>query len=423
MIWTRIMRSSESESGRSGNLLRRHAFLLGLSGILCLCGCSEDRTTVSPAGREGAARLSGSETICPACEVVLEREAMIGGDPEDPVSIRGDAMFRGCPIGQLRHEGYVVGGVVGGGRVAVYDTVGELIRTIGREGEGPAEFGNDLEVAVQGRDSVYVVDYSNQRVVSLTPKGKVLGTFRLWRRPQSFTLLDGGRLLVHYPPLGTDGERLFWLYDASGDTLAAFGRPSSDLGPIDLDLWTVSPARPDGFWAARMLRYELRRWSGPDSSRYTLVREAEWFPIDQDLSQQRIDDMYEEVRPLSQLWHVWEDQFGRIWTYAHVPDADWKPAALSEYPPEWTRRHFDTMIEVLDLSERGRPEVVTRRRVDRMLAPVCGTPLVFRVLQDEQGHTRAEILRPLLRRGAGPDSGTDLEPVPSPSGDTSDDGA
>lgn len=366
-----------------------------LSLVVVWAACSADAPAGARFDPEVPRRTIDGGPECPNCEIVLHQVARLGHS-SDPTSIAEGALTVPCAVGRLGDGRYAVGGVVDGGRVLVYDEGGRAVGAIGREGEGPGEFGSDLRVLVGAGDTmIHVVDNSNLRVTSVTAAGEVVGSFRTPGRVQSQATLRDARFLLHARPLGTpaDERSLFRLLDRSGTELARFGEPSDALA--DLDQWIVSPARPDGFWTASLWSYELYRWSGADSLLWTLVREdTPWFPREQDLSAERFENIYESVPPPASMWHVHEAEDGRLWVYAWVPDEAWEPGPIRTPPPEWTREKLDTMIEVIDPT--GDPRVVARRRYDRLLSPVCGSDLMFTVVYAESGDTRAVVLRPEL---------------------------
>jgi hypothetical protein len=54
---------------------------------------------------------------------------------------------------------------------------------------------------------------------------------------------------------------------------------------------------------------------------------------------------------------------------------------------------FDMMIEVLDLRNS---RVITNRRIDEWLGPVCGSNLMYTVFYTQEGDTRVRVLEPRL---------------------------
>jgi hypothetical protein len=119
-----------------------------------------------------------------------------------------------------------------------------------------------------------------------------------------------------------------------------------------------------------------------------MVREAPWFPP---------DGVHDEKTfvlnpPPSVFEHVQLDSIGRVWAYSFVPDSTWQPG-----PPDGSaagrRRTYDTMIEVIDVANR---RVITRSRYDNRLSSVCGSSLLYEVVETDLGDIRIRILEAVL---------------------------
>jgi hypothetical protein len=280
----------------------------------------------------------------------------------------------------------VLSATVGGGEILVYDREGHVTRTIGRRGEGPGELGAAVRLVVGLQDTLYVMDDTQARMSVFTSAGEFVRSFPAPNRVRSFALLNNGDLLFSRKPSGRE-DVLFYLMSLIGEERGQFGRVNFD--PLDLDDRIVAPAHPDGFWTASIWRYELRRWSAPESLDQTVTRKVDWFPPDG----KYIDGMPFSIPTTPTLGRIWDDGHGRIWTYSVVSDAAWEPEIPLVPFYEWTRRNFDTVIEVIDL-DQGR--VVTNVRHDQVLGMVCGSPLVYTVVEAEDGDTRLQVFEPTL---------------------------
>lgn len=384
------------EEGREENLRR----MVALTAVALCYSCSTDppptETRTGARFDPAAPRyVVPSEVSCLNCEIELRDIATLG-QSADSASVREDAMSRDCMIGRASTGEYVVSGLVGGGRLAVYDEEGRWVRTIGREGEGPGEMGRDLHLMIEPGNTLHVLDNSNHRITSLTLAGELVGSFPVpWGIVQYFAFLPSERFLMQPRPRAVPetGRSLFYVLDREGTEVSSFGTPSDAFELPDLDIWVPRPAADDGFWTGSLWTYEWYRWSAPDSLAWTLMREPEWFPAAPDLSLETLDALYVELPPPPTLLHVWEDGEGLLWSYTQLPDADWESGPSQVPTPDWSRRNFDTMVEVIDLTEK---EVVARHRHDELLAPMCQGPLMYTVVYTDGGDTRAKIIRPVL---------------------------
>jgi len=100
--------------------------------------------------------------------------------------------------------------------IKVYSRDGAFRRTIGRKGQGPAEFRlpNDLDV-FGGR--LYVADSANRRLQILDAGGRLLGGFGVGMTPWRILVLGDDRILVAALPSGrARGEKLIVCFRRDG---------------------------------------------------------------------------------------------------------------------------------------------------------------------------------------------------------------
>ncbi len=95
-------------------------------------------------------------------------------------SAQSDGVLLGYPVGATRLS---TGGIVVADRIlsAVHfsDREGRLIRSVGRQGEGPGEFGRIAWLGRCGGDSVHVWDIGLKRITVLDGVGRLIRTYRL----------------------------------------------------------------------------------------------------------------------------------------------------------------------------------------------------------------------------------------------------
>lgn len=104
---------------------------------------------------------------------------------------------------------------------------GRLIRTIGKRGQGPGEFGNQSTIASNGKQ-IFVEDQGNRKVQILSMEGKFQSQFRqalLWR----YFLPVGNHLLANPalpPSIATSPvKHNLLLFDIHGNLLKSVGSP------------------------------------------------------------------------------------------------------------------------------------------------------------------------------------------------------
>jgi hypothetical protein len=340
-----------------------------------------------PAGQ--LIRIIDGRPLCPECEVVL-KEVVVLGHSADPFSVREDGAGVDCLVGRLSTGEFLMSGPVGGGHVLVYDSLGRFLGSIGRPGQGPGEFGRQVRLVVGRGDTVFALDDAFMRVQRFTHDGQFLGGFPFMGQVPSFALLDDGSLLLHRLPWQPE-DHLFHLLSPTGEELAKFG--TSSMEELDLDFRVVSPSLGGGFWTASLWRYEAHLWEAPGILAGILRREVDWFPSGGSYP----EGIYERLPPPPFFQHIWEDGSGRLWTYAYLPDPDWRPGLPLQPRTEWFRRTFDTRIELIDL---GQARLIASGTYETRLARVCNSHLMYTVLETEEGDTRVQVLEPVLM-GAG----------------------
>ncbi len=353
--------------------------------VLCVGCTSGDSQPASESGTDYEAPFTDDRVLCPGCEIRLQEVALLG-HPEDPTSVGANAAGVDCSAGRLSTGEYVVSAVVGGGEIQVYDPEGKVVRLIGRKGEGPGELGTRVRLAVGPKDTLYVLDDGQARLSVFSASGEFVRSFLVPDQVRSFALLNNGDLLFSRTSSGLEGMH-FYLYGPQGEERGRFERVALDTREVDDRI--VAPANPDGFWTASIWRHEFRRWGGAGSLEHTVTANVEWFPPDG----RYVEGMPFSVPTAPVLSYLWDDGHGRIWAFSIVPDASWEPGIPLTPFYEWTRRTFDTIIEVIDL-DRGL--VVAAGRYDQMFGKVCGSPLLYTANEAEDGDTRLQILEPLL---------------------------
>jgi hypothetical protein len=360
--------------------------------MLILCGTScVDATSGRSGGAvadTGVAVVEG-DAACSGCDIIADTLAILGS-PTDPASIRSDAPVAGCMVGIPERGHYIVSGLVGGGQLIEYADSADVLttRVIGRSGSGPNEFGANLRLIAEP-DTLWVVDITNGRMAVTDRAGAFVRSFPLPVRVHSIARLASGTFLIHSRPLtNEDPGPLFRILDERGEQISAFGSPSPSLG--EKDQWVVS-ARPNGgFLAGSMWEYRIYRGAMPEQLDPYLVRHVDWFPRGNTWN----EDILVTDAPPPLVTHVFEDASGLVWTFVTLADEGWSSDIPDPGSAQWFRESFDTVVEVIDPSERV---VLATRRFDDWLSPVCGSENMFSVVPIPSGDNRAVLFSLSLR--------------------------
>ncbi len=383
----------QRRSARTRRLLPRKALTALALSLAAACSLPEQDPGAAPT------QTIDESAVCRDCEIGFRTVAVLGND-DDPGSAWHRAAGDGCMVAQLSTGDFVLGAVAGGGEIFVYDSDGRFVRGLGRSGQGPGEVQGMVRIWAGPGDTLFVADDGNNRMQVLTSRGDYVRSFPMPRPFRRFARLSTGDF-VFAKSLSSVGDDMFVLLDASGREIETFGPSKSAEPDLESALASPRPGTSPAFWTASRRQYAVHEWRltqapGPAVALVrTLVREADWFPPYAEFS----DEVYESVPPPPLLHHVWEDEDGLLWTYSLVPDPDWRPDIPLSPRPTWHRETFDHRVAVLDPSS-GRLVAVGEHE-DR-LSPVCGSRLMYAVVETPAGDMRVNVLEPHLALANGP---------------------
>jgi hypothetical protein len=261
--------------------------------------------------------------------------------------------------------------------VAVFDSAGTFLRTIGRDGAGPGEFRQAVPLLVD-TDTLYVFDRPNGRYSVITTRDSIARIVPFTNvggeNPFSIALLADRRVVVNglRRDHGSDSLLPLHVVDHLGRIQHSFGdrtftaidirRPSPPF------LRVVARAVDAGFWSAHRFQYRVDKWTSDGRLERTLTVEAEWFPPEPIRSPNNGLDF----GPASgvAIKSVVETEAG-LWVVIGVPDGE-------------------TMIQLLD-PQTGDVRASTRlnARIDRF---ACQNVLVSTV-HDQDGYPYLQIWR------------------------------
>ena len=283
--------------------------------------------------------------------------------------------------------------------VAVFDSRGTLIGTIGRRGPGPGEFPTQLwRVHIGANDSVYV---GTERQVSIFDRDwKFVRQLRL--PTTAFTvhpLSDGGFVAGMSIPAQTP-RRPFHILNPDGSVSRSFGPevpPRVGRGPprplrsvSGSTAFVLAPGK-QSIWVDAP-QYSLERWTLDGRLIERLIIDAPWFDRDR-------EPVYDSVvtgtstryfartnAPYAELAGV--DPSGLFWYNGSIPVSG--SVGTFEKPQARTRR-----LEILDIAAR---RIVASVEAKRPLKLIAGSDLAVASEANADDEITVSVWRVALRR-------------------------
>jgi hypothetical protein len=329
-----------------------------------------------------------STIACGACRIELVKKVTLGS-PTDTVS---PSDFQTGVVRDSRGRYYVVP-AAGLTTIAVYDSAGRFLRTIGRSGRGPGEYGFIINAEVVEGDSIFVLDANNHRLTVLSPSYSVVrslplvGQFtRAFPLPRGEMLVNGSvntRAAAGYPlhVIGPDGA----IRRSFGSARPELYRDRDQFNIRWVDRWTQRDV-----WVAHVDRYEVERWSLDGTLVRAYRRDASWFPPRDYAKRHSLD-----AAPPPMMLAVWEDASGRIWTISRVASDKWRASPRvgstreQPVPPfDLEDQNTDTILEVFDPSNGA---LLGTQRFSQYLLGNVGQAAVYGLRTTEDGDLRVDI--------------------------------
>jgi hypothetical protein len=145
-------------------------------------------------------------------------------------------------------------------RIQKYDPDGKFILTIGREGQGPGEFGNFSFVGFDKDKNIYINDVLNSRISFFDKEGQYLKQIRLTERYSQVVLNSKNFIIANKSALSEEGNvqklsYLYGLFDGELNLVAELfkdeiemplptGRDLSTMGEYIAKVFSISAFRP-----------------------------------------------------------------------------------------------------------------------------------------------------------------------------------
>ncbi len=288
---------------------------------------------------------------------------------------------------------------LGGHRIAVYDSMGAYLHSLGGAGHGPGELGrrpNPVLCDAEGR--IWVWEFMSRKVTIYNSEGDFVDSVMLPLSPLC-QLKDGSLLAIESATQlwGYSGYPL-QRFTVTGELLSSFGNviPGYQWEQMYLYQMTGALNRAGLFWMTPVGRYGFELWNPLNEQQLkTLPVEVPWFKE----SIEVLGD-YRAVEPTDLITDLSVDENDVIWALISTAAADWKPTKdrtdFSEIPEpgEERRMFFDWIVQAID-PDSG-IVLAEHRFSDDVWMLIGSTGLITAESDEETGNARFSIWRPLL---------------------------
>ena len=281
---------------------------------------------------------------CSQCQIRLDHSVTLDGN-------RSAEVGEPLTLARMSDGRLLLNTMAGKPWIAVFDSTGKHIQTIGRGGGGPGEFQTIGRFKITGKDTLRIFDISAQRMTVLTSTFALVQTLPvdIMTTGDVEVLADGRIVAAQYArsaglPLHVIGK--------DGKIERSFGAGNPGYRREDAHLmWRwIAPAGNDGVWAAHPTKYVLELWAFSGQKIREIERNVSWFrPHDGSLDKPN-------APPNSVIMDLRMDSTGKLWVIAHVADENWT-SGLGNVRGLYNRqvrgvadanKYWDSIIEVID---------------------------------------------------------------------------
>ena len=317
----------------------------------------------SPASAQEVTVLT--ENLCASCALEITPDVLLGADGESVIGSAWD-------IQRLSDGRFTMAfqNISAWAEFTVFSADGSDFRRVGREGEGPGEYGHVVWVREHGEE-LYVFDNRRRRMTVLDSDFEAVRTAPvgcLDCNGFDMAMLPDGRVALNYFMPGGSREEAFsadagfalHILDPDGQTLHFMDEipTKSPLTPTRVPYRFLDVAPDGSLLSLHLTSYRIDRWDPATGELLeTFARGADWFPDGQSYSHAAAPGR----PPTTGTRAMHLDDAGRVWVYISRPAPDWEDRLERTPPdahPEWGPWKYgpgssEGVIEVLDL-ESGR---------------------------------------------------------------------
>lgn len=336
----------------------------------------------------------GSEQKCARCTIMLDHVATLG-DREGPGTVTLTSVIARDSRGRYYTSHSEIPGLV-----LVFDSTGSFLKSIGRKGKGPGEYGSVMAIEIGPADTLHFFDNDPPRWTVLDSGYNVVRVTALevhGIEPRGALVYDNSLSVINatIPSPDRVGFPLH-LLEADGVLGRSFGAESPIFRPDVPYLLFRWLAKSDirKVWATHYSQYVIELWDLNGAQLQRIVRRAQWFR-----PWLKAELFSPAKAPQPRMADIYERADGRLWTLARVGARDWAqglrietndPPGTRFYVPDRWERVYDSVIELIDPNTGL---LVVSERVPKYLITFVGDNLVVGYHEDDEGFPFLDVWR------------------------------
>jgi len=342
-----------------------------ISALLCITlfsACGENEKS------QGVNTIQDNNS--PEYRISLEKVAVLG------VGHEGTYLTSQSLITVDSKGHYYIGPTTEQGMINVYNTTGDLIRTIGRYGAGPGEINDISRLAMSDEDTLYVYDYMLHRFNVYARDGQFIRSFHFPVIPQFMATIENGQIAIsawiftnertgfQYHVLDLQGRNIRNFCKVEAATRGDF---FSELKPI-----AGSNSANSLIWSSEFRKYEICLWDLRGRRSRIYQRSVPWF---REWTDRTPEQPYNNP-PQPIMKDITDIGSDRLLVLISLADVDWKPVDIQrdasghrQSIPASTRDLLhDSILEIID-TKNGR--ILASERFDYMISGILDSTRIW----------------------------------------------
>lgn len=318
---------------------------------------------------------------CPRCVISLERVVTLDGRTGPGAQYVSDE-----PIVAIDRRGRVLVSRIAlpmATEIAVFDSTGSFLRTVGRSGDGPGEYRSIVHINVD-EEHIHVFDLLSRRRTLLDHDFEVVATHRVRGQVMSSVVLSREEILFFANvPLPAQVARPLHILNLAGE-LESFGEDGSVYRGYTSRLVVGGSAAR--LWSLEGMTNRLVEWDVRSRRPVRIIeRRVDWF-----------DREPRDTWPTTGITSIREDAAG-LWIVGVGPDSRWterrRVEAGGPFPDVPRQDVIDGWLELVD---PGTGRTIARTRVDHGMLWVPGSDLLAVLREDDLGFPHVDLVRARL---------------------------